>query len=49
MEFSDTGRKAFAETTREIAQRGADNAVLNGGVQNPITPRTTSRSGSTTS
>jgi SecD/SecF fusion protein len=36
MEFSDKGRKAFAQTTREIAQRGADNAVLNGGTQNPI-------------
>ena len=36
MEFSDRGREAFAETTREIAQRGADNAVINGGVQNPI-------------
>ena len=36
MEFSDTGRKAFADTTREIAQRGADNAALNGGLQNPI-------------
>ena len=36
MEFSDKGRKAFAETTREIAQRGADNAALNGGLQNPI-------------
>ena len=36
MDFSDKGREAFAETTREIAQRGADNAVINGGVQNPI-------------
>jgi SecD/SecF fusion protein len=36
MDFSDRGRDAFAETTREIAQRGADNAVLNGGVGNPI-------------
>jgi SecD/SecF fusion protein len=36
MEFSDKGRESFAETTREIAQRGADNAVLNGGLQNPI-------------
>ena len=27
MEFSDKGRNAFAETTREIAQRGADNAA----------------------
>ena len=36
MEFSDRGRKAFAEATREIAQRGADNAALNGGLQNPI-------------
>src|SRR3712207_5904037 len=26
MEFSDEGRRAFAETTRAIAQRGADNA-----------------------
>jgi SecD/SecF fusion protein len=34
MEFSDRGREAFAETTREIAQRGADNAGLSGG--NPI-------------
>jgi SecD/SecF fusion protein len=36
MDFSDRGREAFAETTREIAQRGADNAALNGGLQNPI-------------
>ena len=36
MEFSDRGQEAFAKATREIAQRGADNAVLNGGVQNPI-------------
>ena len=36
MEFSDKGREAFAQTTREIAQRGADNAALNGGLQNPI-------------
>src|SRR5215216_4426649 len=36
MEFSDAGRKAFAATTRAIAQRGADNATLNGGLQNPI-------------
>ena len=36
MEFTDQGREAFAETTREIAQRGADNAALNGGLQNPI-------------
>ena len=36
MEFTDQGREAFAETTREIAQRGQDNAVLNGGLQNPI-------------
>jgi SecD/SecF fusion protein len=36
MDFSDEGRDAFAETTREIAQRGADNAALNGGLQNPI-------------
>jgi SecD/SecF fusion protein len=36
MEFSDRGRRAFAETTREIAQRGADNATINGGFQNPI-------------
>jgi SecD/SecF fusion protein len=36
MEFSDRGRDAFAETTREIAQRGADNAALNGGLQDPI-------------
>ena len=35
-EFSDRGRRAFAETTRAIAQRGADNAALNGGLQNPI-------------
>ena len=35
MEFSDKGRKAFAQTTREIAQRGADNAAVNGGLQNP--------------
>ena len=36
MEFTDKGRKAFAETTRAIAQRGADNAAINGGLQNPI-------------
>jgi SecD/SecF fusion protein len=36
MNFSDKGREAFAKTTREIAQRGADNAALNGGLQNPI-------------
>ncbi len=36
MEFTDKGREAFANTTREIAQRGQDNAVLNGGLQNPI-------------
>ena len=27
MEFSDVGKRAFAETTREIANRGADNAL----------------------
>src|SRR5215216_6230848 len=37
MEFTDKGRKAFSNTTREIAQRGLDNAPLNGGLQNPIT------------
>src|SRR5919109_241301 len=36
MDFTDKGRKAFADTTRAIAQRGADNATLNGGLQNPI-------------
>ena len=36
MEFSDRGREAFAGTTRAIAQRGADNAALNGGLQDPI-------------
>ena len=36
MDFSDQGRRAFADTTRAIAQRGADNAVLNGGLQDPI-------------
>jgi SecD/SecF fusion protein len=36
MEFSDKGREAFANTTREIAHRGQDNATLNGGLQNPI-------------
>jgi SecD/SecF fusion protein len=36
MEFSDRGRDAFANTTREIAHRGQDNATLNGGLQNPI-------------
>jgi SecD/SecF fusion protein len=35
MEFSDKGRKAFGETTREIAHRGADNAGLSG-TNNPI-------------
>ncbi len=36
MEFTDKGREAFAKTTRAIAQRGADNAAINGGLQNPI-------------
>src|SRR5215207_1441901 len=36
MDFSDKGRKAFAETTRAIAQRGSDNMALNGGLQDPI-------------
>ena len=36
MEFSDKGRRAFAKTTRAIAQRGADNAAINGGLQDPI-------------
>jgi SecD/SecF fusion protein len=36
MEFSDDGRRAFARTTRAIAQRGSDNAALNGGLQDPI-------------
>jgi SecD/SecF fusion protein len=36
MEFTDKGRAAFARTTRAIAQRGADNAALNGGLQDPI-------------
>jgi SecD/SecF fusion protein len=36
MDFSDKGRKAFAQTTRRIAQRGADNATINGGLQDPI-------------
>src|SRR5215211_891277 len=36
MEFTDKGRAAFAKTTREISQRGADNAALNGGLQDPI-------------
>ena len=36
MDFSDRGRDAFAETTRAIAQRGADNAAINGGLQDPI-------------
>ena len=36
MDFSDKGRKAFANTTRNIAQRGADNAAINGGLQDPI-------------
>ena len=36
MKFSDKGQKAFAETTRAIAQRGADNAAINGGLQDPI-------------
>ena len=35
MEFSDKGRDAFADTTRAIAQRGADNAATNGGLQSP--------------
>src|SRR3954463_1144979 len=36
MEFTGKGRKAFAATTRAIAQRGADNAALNGGLTDPI-------------
>src|SRR4051812_8632192 len=36
MDFTSKGRKAFAATTRAIAQRGADNAALNGGLQDPI-------------
>jgi SecD/SecF fusion protein len=36
MSFTDKGRRAFAQTTREIAQRGADNAAVNGGLQDPI-------------
>jgi SecD/SecF fusion protein len=36
MEFTSKGRKAFAATTRAIAQRGADNAALNGGLADPI-------------
>jgi SecD/SecF fusion protein len=36
MEFNDEGRRAFAKTTREIAQRGSDNAAINGGLQDPI-------------
>src|SRR5215213_1663874 len=36
MEFSDKGREGFAGTTRAIAQRGADNAAINGGLQNPV-------------
>src|SRR5215207_1222380 len=36
MEFNDKGREAFANTTREIAQRGSDNMALNGGLQDPI-------------
>jgi SecD/SecF fusion protein len=36
MQFSDRGDEAFAQTTREIAQRGQDSAVLNpGGLQDP--------------
>jgi SecD/SecF fusion protein len=35
MDFSDRGREAFAKTTREIAQRGADNAGVTG-LQDPI-------------
>jgi SecD/SecF fusion protein len=36
MEFSGQGRRAFADTTRAIAQRGADNAAINGGLADPI-------------
>ena len=35
MEFTDKGRRAFAGRPRD-RQRGADNAALNGGLQNPI-------------
>jgi SecD/SecF fusion protein len=38
MEFSDEGRETFADVTREIAVRGAENAAFNpGGLQNPTT------------
>jgi SecD/SecF fusion protein len=33
MEFSDEGRRSFAETTRQIAQRGSDNALPGGDSQ----------------
>jgi SecD/SecF fusion protein len=36
MEFTSQGRDAFADTTRAIAQRGADNAAINGGLADPI-------------
>src|SRR3954453_9005777 len=36
MDFTSKGRKAFAAPPRAIAQRGADNAALNGGLQDPI-------------
>jgi SecD/SecF fusion protein len=35
MDFTSQGRKAFEDTTRTIAQRGQENAALNGGLQNP--------------
>jgi SecD/SecF fusion protein len=36
MEFTDEGRRAFERTTRAIAERGVDNAALNGGLTDPI-------------
>jgi SecD/SecF fusion protein len=36
MEFTDEGRRAFQRTTQAIAERGLDNAALNGGLTDPI-------------
>jgi SecD/SecF fusion protein len=35
MEFDAAGRRAFADATRTIARRGADNAAINGGPGDP--------------
>ncbi len=35
MEFTDRGQRAFQNTTQAIAERGLDNAALNGGISDP--------------